>query len=652
MPMMKDHFRASWAVLTALLLVLSAPPASNASVTFQHDPSGKLTRATYSDGTVVDYHYDANGNRTGAIVTPPSDSSAPSVPTNLQATPVSQTQMDLQWTPSTDNLGVAGYRIERCTGVSCTSYSQIAEWTDSSYPDTGLSGNTTYVYRVRAFDAANNQSGYSTNVSARTPDATAPTIPGAPTLTNITMISAQASWTAATDENGIAGYEYRLNSNNWQTLGNVLSVSLSGLSPWTTYNMQVRARDTSNNLGAASSSVFRTLDTSPPGPPGTPTIQNVTMGSASVTWTAASDNVGVIAYEYRLNNGAWLSVASNVLGVNLSGLSAATQYQFQVRASDEADNAGPAASATFTTLDTQAPTVPTGLTVSAPASGTVNLNWAPASDNVAVTGYKIYRNGAHIGSKATPPYADNTTSGTTAYAYRVSAYDNAGNESAQSAPASVTTPDTIAPSTPTNLQAVAASASRVDLSWNHAADQGGSGRAGYRIYRGGAHIATTAANTFGDTSVASGTSYSYTVTAFDGAGNASGHSNIASATTPVPLQASVNSTTWSWFSQIGQPPQIFPSFITVTASGGAGGYSYAWQYVSGDTQTSVSSPTANSTRWTRTISNYHVDYTSVWRCAVSDSSGNTTYTPNVTVTLRAENLDRARQGVRHERVSR
>jgi chitodextrinase len=144
------------------------------------------------------------------------------------------------------------------------------------------------------------------------------------------MISAQASWTAATDENGIAGYEYRLNSNNWQTLGNVLSVSLSGLSPWTTYNMQVRARDTSNNLGAASSSVFRTLDTSPPGPPGTPTIQNVTMGSASVTWTAASDNVGVNAYEYRLNNGAWLSVASNVLGVNLSGLSAATQYQFQV----------------------------------------------------------------------------------------------------------------------------------------------------------------------------------------------------------------------------------------------------------------------------------------------------------------------------------
>lgn len=72
-------------------------------------------------------------------------------------------------------------------------------------------------------------------------------------------------------------------------------------------------------------------------------------------------------------------------------------------------------------------------------AGNVRLNWTASTDNVGVTGYKIYRNGTQIGTSATNLFIDDTASPTTAYNYTVSSYDAAGNESAQSSPQAVTT---------------------------------------------------------------------------------------------------------------------------------------------------------------------------------------------------------------------
>jgi len=90
--------------------------------------------------------------------------------------------------------------------------------------------------------------------------------------------------------------------------------------------------------------------------------------------------------------------------------------------------------------DTQPPTVPTNLVATAVGPTRVNLTWTASTDNVGVTGYKVYRNGGQIGTSATTSYSDGTCSPSTAYTYTVSAYDAAGNNSAQSAPASATTP--------------------------------------------------------------------------------------------------------------------------------------------------------------------------------------------------------------------
>jgi hypothetical protein len=97
------------------------------------------------------------------------DTTPPSAPTNLIATPASNTQINLGWMASTDNIGVTGYQIDRCTGAGCTNFSSIGTPTSTSFNDPGRSPATTYRYRVRARDAIPNWSVFSTIVNATTP---------------------------------------------------------------------------------------------------------------------------------------------------------------------------------------------------------------------------------------------------------------------------------------------------------------------------------------------------------------------------------------------------------------------------------------------------------------------------------------------------
>ncbi|MFF2481266.1 discoidin domain-containing protein [Paenibacillus sp. NPDC058071] len=90
-------------------------------------------------------------------------------------------------------------------------------------------------------------------------------------------------------------------------------------------------------------------------------------------------------------------------------------------------------------VDTQPPSIPAGLTATAASSSLINLAWQPSTDNVGVTGYDIYRNGALIASTAQTSYADNGLTPSTSYTYTVVAKDGAGNSSAASSPATATT---------------------------------------------------------------------------------------------------------------------------------------------------------------------------------------------------------------------
>ncbi len=115
----------------------------------------------YATGTEV------IGRATGA---PAPDTTPPSVPTGLTAVAVSSSRIDLSWAASTDERGVAGYRVDRDGTV-------IATTSNTAYSDTGLAPSTTHAYRLAAYDGAGNQSGQSSPASATTLPATPPPPP-------------------------------------------------------------------------------------------------------------------------------------------------------------------------------------------------------------------------------------------------------------------------------------------------------------------------------------------------------------------------------------------------------------------------------------------------------------------------------------------
>jgi hypothetical protein len=96
------------------------------------------------------------------------DTQPPTAPTGLVATAASSSRINLSWTAATDIVGVTGYRVERCQGAGCSSFVQVATPSATAFSDTGLSPSTTYSYRVRAIDAANNLGPYSNVASVKT----------------------------------------------------------------------------------------------------------------------------------------------------------------------------------------------------------------------------------------------------------------------------------------------------------------------------------------------------------------------------------------------------------------------------------------------------------------------------------------------------
>ena len=107
-----------------------------------------------------------------------------------------------------------------------------------------------------------------------------------------------------------------------------------------------------------------------------------------------------------------------------------------------------AASATTKALsDTQAPSTPTNLKAAATSSSQINLSWTASSDNVGVTGYRVYRNGIQIATATTTAYSSTGLAPSTSYTYKVAAVDSANNVSSQSVSALATTATSSATST-------------------------------------------------------------------------------------------------------------------------------------------------------------------------------------------------------------
>jgi YD repeat-containing protein len=553
----------------ALLTLLVAASASADTVTYTYDGIGRLKTITYTDGTSVTYALDGAGNRvTVTTVTP--NTTPPTVPTGLTATAISATQVNLSWTASTDagGSGLAGYKIYR-------GGTQIATSTTASYSDTTVSGSTTYSYTVAAYDGNNNVSAQSTAAGVTTPtaaDTTPPTVPtglaaSAPSSTLVNL-----TWTASTDSggSGLAGYKIYRGGTQIGT-STTASYSDSTVSGTTAYSYTVAAYDNANNVSAQSTAVnITTPDTIPPSVPIGLSGTAVSATQINLTWTASTDTGGSGLAGYKIYRGGAQIGTSTTASYSDTTVVGSSSYSYTVAAYDNASNTSAQSSpASVSTPDITPPSVPTGLTGSAVSATQINLSWGGSTDTggSGLAGYKIYRGGVQIGTTAATSYSDTTVVGSTTYAYTVAAYDNAGNTSSQTAVTNVSTPDITPPSVPTGLTATAVSSAQVNLSWSASTDTGGSGLAGYKLYRGGALLVTTASTSYSDTSVAPSTAYSYTVAAYDNAGNVSAQSAASNVTTPagVPPNPTLSSSTL-----IGTAGVYFT--LSWTASTGATSY--------------------------------------------------------------------------------
>ncbi|WP_426362456.1 discoidin domain-containing protein [Streptomyces sp. E-08] len=181
------------------------------------------------------------------------DTQAPTAPANLAYTEPASGQIRLTWTAATDDTGVTGYDVY-ANGTLLTSVAgNVTTFTDTR------PANQTVSYRIRARDAAGNQSGDSNTVT-RTGDAgdtQAPTAPANLAFTEPASGQIRLTWTASSDNTGVTGYEvYADNVLRGAVAGNVTTYTdAQPASATVTYS--VRAKDAAGNQSGASNSVTR-----------------------------------------------------------------------------------------------------------------------------------------------------------------------------------------------------------------------------------------------------------------------------------------------------------------------------------------------------------------------------------------------------------
>ncbi len=188
---------------------------------------------------------------------PVNDTSSPSSPSNLSATAIDSSRVNLSWINSSDNVGVDGYEITRNSQI-------ISTTKNNTYSDSGVLPATTYSYSVRAYDANKNYSSSSNLVSVTTPVAPSPTLSiSSFQVLSKTNTTATIKWTTNIPSSGSVIYGTSKSSlggtvTSLETNGTTHTVTLTNLNPATNYYYSIKAVGGGTTVTSSVSS-FRTL---------------------------------------------------------------------------------------------------------------------------------------------------------------------------------------------------------------------------------------------------------------------------------------------------------------------------------------------------------------------------------------------------------
>ena len=225
-------------------------------------------------------------------------------------------------------------------------------------------------------------------------DTQAPTAPTNVAASGTTASTTNLSWTAATDNVGVTGYNIYQGTTLKATV-TTTSYSVTGLTALTAYSFSVKAKDAAGNISAASSSVnvttlaTTTTDTQAPTAPTNLVASGTTATTTNLSWTAATDNVGVTGYS--VYQGTTLKATVTTTSYSVTGLTASTAYSFSVKAKDAAGNISAASSSVNVTTLT-ATTATYCASKGTDASGEVIKTFSFASINKTSTATIGYEN--------------------------------------------------------------------------------------------------------------------------------------------------------------------------------------------------------------------------------------------------------------------
>jgi chitodextrinase len=230
----------------------------------------------------------------------------------------------------------------------------------------------------------------------------------------------------------------RVQSNLVDATPSTTTFSDAAFTPGTTFvddinNIRIRV-DSVDGSSAVVTFNPTSGDTQAPTAPGSFAAAQASSSSINLTWTASSDNVGVTGYEIRRDGALIASPGASATSFLDTGRSAGTTYNYSIVARDAAGNTSTAATTSGfiqgSTQDTSAPSAPTSLTGSVANGFRVTLRWGASTDNIGVTGYRIYANGSQVATSSGTTTTFKSTKGTKTFTVR--AVDAAGNLSAPS----------------------------------------------------------------------------------------------------------------------------------------------------------------------------------------------------------------------------
>ncbi len=329
------------------------------------------------------------------------DTQAPTAPSNLSSSNITQTSIDLAWTASTDNVGVTGYDIYK-NGVF------LAATPTVSYGITGLTASTAYNFYVKAKDAAGNVSATSTTVSATT-------LAASPTYCSSAGQTVTDEWIGKVQLGSI---------NNSSTNSN------GGYSDFTSI---------STNLDKSQSNTITI----------TPTWSGTLYNEGEAVWIDFNHNgdfsdLGEQVASFAASKTSPVSTSFSIPAAALNGT---TRMRVSLKY-----NGIPTACETFSygeveeytvnisgTADVQAPTAPSALSASNITQTSIDLSWSASSDNVGVSSYEVFKDGSSVGTSSTSNFSFTGLTAATAYSFYVKANDAAGNTSTASNTINATT---------------------------------------------------------------------------------------------------------------------------------------------------------------------------------------------------------------------